>query len=280
MASKPDNGLEAAIDVLYMVVNCTDNKDEEYRKGLQAYLSNFVARLDWTRLSLNNENFLIHLEKVIKFALARNDPYGVTKPALTRLIQHEHPREHHYYRPLVNLLRPFFKENPLEALNVVYSKNEETSLRRLLAIQTDRHRETALSVVPPKALIDWCKVSPEDRCRFAAEGCKLFEWAIPDDLTNEQVLSISLAAKAILGIAPNKKEILDIIVSRFSPNVWSGSRAAIMRQRLLLLDQCNPTDDPELSALIEDAKTRLSKAISSEEQWEQERERKDTGSFE
>lgn len=280
LASKPDNGLEAAIDVLYMVVHCTDNKDEEYRNGLQAYLSNFVARLDWARLSLNNDNFLIHLEEVIKFALARHDPYGVTKSALTRLIQHEHPSKYHYSRPLGNLLRPFFKESPLEALDVVYSKDEETSLRRLLTIQTDRHGETALSVAPPKALIDWCKVSPEDRCKFAAEGCKLFERATPDDLTNEQVLSISLAATAILGIAPNKTEVLNIFVSRFSPNVWSGSRAAIMRQRLLLLDQCNPTSDPELSELIEGAKTRLSKAISSEEQWEQERERKDTGSFE
>lgn len=279
LASMPD-GLEAAIDVLNMVVYCADDKDEEYRKGLQASLSNFVARLDWGLLGLKNENFCIHLENVIKFALARNDPYGVTKPALTRLIQYIHTSKYYFSRSLGNLLRPFFKENPWEALDVVYSKDEETSLRRLLTIQTDRHEETALSVVPPKALIDWCKVSPEDRCKFAAKGCKLFERATPDDLINEQVLSISLAAKAILGIAPNKKEVLDIFVSRFSPNVWSGSRAAIMRQRLLHLDECNPTSDPELSELIEDAKTRLSKAISIEEQLEQERERKDTGSFE
>ena len=51
IASKPDNGLEVAINVLHMVVHCTDDKDADYRKELQAYISKFVAQLEWARLS-------------------------------------------------------------------------------------------------------------------------------------------------------------------------------------------------------------------------------------
>ena len=280
LASKADNGQEAAVDVLYMVVHCTDNKDADYRNGLQKYLSKFVTQLEWSRLSIDNHNFDIHLEKVIEFAVSGNDPFGVTKQTITRLLELEHAGKRIYSRNLGNLLRPFFKENPLDALDAIYSKDKETLMLRLFTIQLDRHGETALSAVPPKALIDWCKESPEGRCQFAAKGCKLFERENHDDLNHENILSISSAAKAILEIAPNKEEVLNILVSRFSPSVWSGSRAAIMRQRATLLDQCNPTGDPELSELIEEAKVRLSKDISEEEQWEQERERKDTGSFE
>lgn len=280
LALKPDNGLAVAIDVLYMVVHCTDNKDVDYRKELQVYVSNFVAELDWSELSIDKHNFLFHLEKVIEFALLGNDPCRITKQALTRLIKQEHAGKRIYSRQHGRLLRPFFKENPLDALDTVYSEDDKTLRLRLFTIQLDRHDETALSAVPPKALIDWCKDSPEDRCKYAAEGCKLYERENPDDSNNENVLSISTDARAILHIAPNKEEVLNILVGRFYPSVWSGSRAAILRQRASLLDQCNPTGDPELSELIKEAKVRLSKDISEVEQWEQERERKDTGSFE
>jgi hypothetical protein len=280
LALKPDNGLAVAIGVLCMVVHCTDNKDADYRKELQVYVSNFVAELDWSELSIDNHNFLFHLEKLIEFALLGNDPCRITKQALTRLIKQEHAGKRIYSRHHGSLLRPFFKENPLDALDTVYSEDDKTMRLRLFPIQLDRHDETALSAVPPKALIDWCKDSPEDRCKYAAQGCKLYERENPDDSNNENVLSISTDARAILHIAPNKEEVLNILVGRFYPSVWSGSRAAILRQRASLLDQCNPTGDPELSELIKEANVRLSKDISEEEQWEQERERKDTGSFE
>lgn len=179
-----------------------------------------------------------------------------------------------------DLHRPFFKENPIDALNGVYCNDEVSSMQRLLILQTSRNDETALADVPADAIIEWCKGSPVERCKFAAEGCKLFDYQNANDLNNDNVLSISANAIAILEIAPDKKKVLEILVRRFSPSHWSGSRAAIMRQRLSLIDQLNPLDDPELSNLISAEKKRLSDAISSEERWEQELERRETGSFE
>jgi hypothetical protein len=277
LKSKPDNGTEAAIDIIYMVIHCAADKDANYRQELQAYVSGFVVEIDWARLSFKNHSFDYHLEKVIEFALSGNDPYKITKLSIERLLEQEC---FNFMMRCGDLLRPFFKENPIDALDGVYCNDEVSSMQRLLILQTGRNDETALADVPTNAIIEWCKGSPDERCKFAAEGCKLFEWQNTNDPNNENVLSISADAISLLEIAPDKHKILEILVRRFSPSHWSGSRAAIMRQRLPLIDQLNPLDDPELSNLISAEKMRLSDAISSEERWELELERRETGSFE
>src|SRR5690606_14740667 len=102
----------------------------------------------------------------------------------------------------------------------------------------------------------------------------------PDGSSDEASIGISSTASGLLAIAPDKKKVLETLVSRFSPTSWSGSRAAIMRQRFQHLDGLNPTGNPELTTLIEEMKVRLLKIVESEERWEQEQERSETGSFE
>jgi hypothetical protein len=280
LAAKPDGGLSAAIDVLYMVVHCTDKKSDEYRGELRTYCRRLVGELDWASIDLTNGNFVNHLEQIIEFALSGGNQHEAATKALTRLIQQEQSGKRFYPRNLNKILLPFFKNFPSEALEAVYDKEKQTALMRMLTIQLDRNGETALGVIPETTLIEWCKNSPEDRCIFAAQTCKLFERPSPDGLEGEKVIGISSTAQGILALTPDKKKVLEIFLSRFTPNVWSGSRAAIMRQGLQLLDQLNPTDDLELAAQIEDTKTRFSKEIAAEEQWEQEKERSKTGSFE
>lgn len=309
LATKLDNGLGSAIDVLYMVIHCLDNKNAEYRTELQAYCTDFVADLDWVSIDFLNENSMAHLEEIIEFGLSGNEVHEAASKALNRLFQQTQSNKHIlprwlgkvllpfskafssvfqrekstkqiFPRRLGNILLPFFKICPIETLNAVYSQKGNSQLMRMLVIRLDRHGDTAIGAAPEAALIDWCKISPEDRCTFAAQGCKLFERPTPHGPDDEEAIGITSTARSVLAVATDKKKILEILVSRFSPNSWSGSRAAIMRQRFQLLEQLNPTDDMELRVLIEDIKIRLSEAILREEHWEQERERSETGSFE
>ncbi len=277
LKSKLDNGMEAAIDVIYMVIHCATDKDANYQKELQAYVSGFVVDIDWARLNFKNHNFDYHLEKVIEFALSGNDPYKITKLSIEHLLAQD---DFKFMMRCGDLLRPFFKENPIDALDGIYCNDEVSSMQRLLILQTSRNDETALADVPTDAVIEWCKDSPLERCKFAAEGCKLFDYQNTNDLNNDNVLSISADAIAVLDIAPDKKTVLETLVRRFSPSHWSGSRASIMRQRLSLIDQLNPLADPVLSVLIVEEKKRLSDAVLAEEKWEFDLERRETGSFE
>lgn len=280
LATKPDGGLPAAIDVLYMVIHCTDTKDKQYKAELRAYCLKFIGELDWGLIDLANENLLHHLEQVIEFSLDSSAPHEAAAKTLNRLIQLERSAKPIFPSRLGNVLLPFFKKCPVETLDAVYIKNEHTALTRMLTTRLDGHGDTAIGAVPEESLVEWCKVSPEDRCVFAAQTCKLFERPNPGESSDEAVIGISSTARSLLALAPDKKKVLETLVSRFHPNTWSGSLAAIIRQRLQHLDQLNPTGDAELTPLIEDMKVHLSKIIESEEQREQARERSETTSFE
>jgi hypothetical protein len=80
--------------------------------------------------------------------------------------------------------------------------------------------------------------------------------------------------------APNKRKILEIFARRFAPRSWSGSIAAIMRQRFQYLDELKSENDEELTRLVDEIKGRLSRIIAAEEKLEQEEERSGTASFE
>ena len=280
LASKPDEGLPAAIDVLYMVIHCTDTKDEQYKTELRAYCLKFIGELDWDLIDLANENFVHHLEQVIEFALDSNQPHETAAKTLNRLVQQERSGKRILPRRIGNVLMPFFKKCPLETLDAVYIKDEDTALERMLTMWLDRHGDTAIGFVPEESLLKWCNVSPEDRCVFAAQTCKLFERPSPNESSFEAVIGISSTAKNLLALAPDKTKVLETLVSRFHPNSCSGSRAAIMHHRLQYLDQLNPEDDAELTPLIEEMKARFYKIIESEERWEQDAERSETSSFE
>lgn len=80
--------------------------------------------------------------------------------------------------------------------------------------------------------------------------------------------------------AGNKKAVLEIYTDRFKPSSWSGSLAAILKERLPLLAKLNPTNDETLVSIIAHAQEALTAKIAYWEAWEEATERGETGSFE
>lgn len=280
LATKSEGGLPAATDVLYMVIYCAATKGDQYKTELRAFCLKFISELNWNLIDPTAQNFVHHLTRVIEFALDSSEPYEAVTTTLTRLIQQRRAGEMTFAWGMGNVLLPFFEKYPLLTLDTVYTKDENRTLVRMLTIRLGRHEGTAIGAVPEGLLLEWCRVSPEDRCLFAAQTCELFERPNPGEISNEAVLGISSTATNLLALATDKKKVLETLVSRFQPNSWSGSLAAIMRQRLQHLDQLNPSGDAELTPLIEEMKVRFTKIVESEEQREQETERSETASFE
>ena len=283
LANKSNGGLGTAIDILSMVIHYANSKDAMYKTDLANYCLEFIARLDWELIDAYNEGLARHLTKVIECALSIKNQHELIKGIVSSLIQQKQSNLSGPSRRIGNILLPFFKEYPKEALDVVFSffkKTAKSTLQYILSVRFDRHQETVIKEVPVQALIDWCEVSPEDRCIFAAQTCGLFENKKTDDSEAETEIKISLAMRGILALAPNKKTVLRKLVLRFIPTTWSGSRAAIIRKGLELLDQLNLNGDLELNSLIEEEKQYLLRVISDEEQLEQARERSENRSFE
>lgn len=280
LAVKPDHGLEVAFDVLRMAIHCCDTKDAPYRTELQAFCMKFVGEIQWDFLDFDNDNNMHEVENVIEFAFANASSTVAASIALTNLINTERSKERIMPNRLGNILMPFFKVCPVAALDGCYFQDSDGSYRtalRILSVRLDRHGNSAVGAVSESALIDWCSESPKDRFIFAARTCKLFDWSTQGE---DNVTGIASTAMGVLRNAPDKKAILDIFLDRFHPMSWSGSLAVIMRQRMMLLDQLKSIEDRELDFLIDEAKSRFSRVLASEEKREEIEERSRTGSFE
>lgn len=280
LSTKSNEGVSAAIDVLYMVRYCTDTKDEQYKDELREYCLDWISNFDWNLIDKSNDNITYHLAKIIEFALQSAKPEKLAIKALNNLMERELTSKYAFIPRVGQLLVPFLERCPHDALDIIYAKGDTYTLKRMLTLSLVRHAETALYSVPEQALIEWCSVSPEDRFIFAANACQLFDRDNLSDLSYESVTGIASVAKKIFALAPDKKRVLEIFVSRLQPTSWSGSRAAIMRQRANFLDQFNPTSNLEFKALVEIEKEKLSSLIDRIELHELEEERSESSSFE
>jgi hypothetical protein len=283
LVTKPDDGLAVGIDVLDMVIHCADNKNEEYLRELRAYCLKFIGEIDWTSIDLRNDALTRKLEQIIECGLSGEVPHAAASKALNRLIHVERSNAKILPRRLGRILMPFFKRYPEEALNACYFQDHQggySSALRLVSVELDGRGDSAIKAVPEEALINWCILSPDERCTFLAQTCGFLEKSKPDGLGDESVISISSTAKSVLAHAPDKKKVLEIFADRCQPMFWSGSRSLILRQRFQLLDQLTPDNDEGLQVLIDNAKASLSKIIEREERSEQDWERSRTTSFE
>lgn len=280
IATKPDGGLSVSIDVLHMVIYASKEKSEEYRTELAKYCVIFLQGFEWSKLDHDNHNIVNHLSTVISFALKLAASESEVSTILNNLTGFALSERRGYAYRQGELLKPFFKIFPKVTLDSVFVSDDDgyfRSVLRLISTWSSDREETAISKVPIEAFIEWCDVSPNDRYLFAANTCKLFIKSTKD---SEDHFVLSDIAKHIFVKANDKKAIVEIFISRFMPNGWSGSLATILRKRLPLLDELSLSDNQEIKDIVENEKNKFIKRIEIEEQREEAEERDRTGSFE
>lgn len=123
-------------------------------------------------------------------------------------------------------------------------------------------------------------MSPYDRYIFAANTCSLFGENSSAEDESTRRLCLSEVAIQVLAHAPDKKVVVNAFVERFRPTSWSGSLASVLKERLPLLADLNPTGDEAIRLELEHAEAALGKHIAAVEAQEEAEERERTGSFE
>jgi len=282
IASKPEGGLDVAINLLTMAIYNANKYDTAYRHDLAAACISFLEKLDWSRLQSDRGNIDYHMNKIIEFGLAVCGSDEDVAQILHDLATYERSQSRKYSSGIGKLLAPFFKYFPEQTLDAIYVADEDgefnTALRIVSRLDSDR-QETAIRKVPLETLINWCEISPEDRYLFAAQTCRLIEKAATDGETAAGLV-LSAVAIRVLACARDKQKVLQIFIGRFYPSSWTGSLAAILREKILLLAMLNPTGDENIGVEIDLTETRLRNVIAAEEEREEARERLQTGSFE
>lgn len=279
LASRPDHGLFIAIDLLAMVIHCTDKKDEQYKHALGKALLEFLGHIDWPLLNADHVQVGHDLLEVLKYALQSAELENQVTPILKRILPAAEKDWIRYNDVRKKALKPFFQYFPQLALEVVCTPDEEGTFDRASILVSDRDFQqhgTVLGLVPTEVLINWCNEKPETRYVFAAESCQLFEKQDDEKIP----LVISDTAIALLKAASDKIAVVEALVYRFQPRSWSGSLAAILAVRLPLLDQLAITGDEAVSSVIQTAKQRLLNLLDVERVRETEREKSINTSFE
>jgi hypothetical protein len=291
IALLPDGG-GVFLDVLSMVVHCASDHDDAYKESLATTCLNLLRSADWGQVLGDRANSGYHIEGVLEFSLKRLASSEAALEVLNGLVTFARTMEGGYSdRDAVkDAISPFLRHMPRLTLDAIYVPGDEGYYRQMLPVighpYNDR-RETALSIVPPEALIDWCNDSPPDRYVFAARSCKLFdtrrrasEGHTNIDSVDDSELVISDAALAVLANAPDKKAVIEAYLKRFTPSGWSGSLAEILKKRIPLLDALSLGNEEQLKPVLATARASLERRIAAEELREDEEERERTGSFE
>jgi len=278
--AEKQGGLSVAVDILGMAVHLANEHGPDYVGALAAICGRFLANADYSRLDANGDREEYNIDTLVKFFLQRTDDPSEEGKVLARLLRWEKSKWRIYASRRGRFLKPFFELRPRMALDAIYKRDKDgryTTATILAANAGSDRNDRLMSVVPPHDLAEWCKVSPADRCPFAAITCALFA-SSQSSGDSEGQERLSDAARAVLEVTTDKKAIVDIYISRLPPMSYSGSRAAKFRRRLAILDEL-PTINAAPSEYIAAEKQRLLNEVYAMERAEQEEELS-RGSFE
>lgn len=127
---------------------------------------------------------------------------------------------------------------------------------------------TPVDVISCEDLIAWCERDGERRYPLMAS---IITFARHPDGSGPQVWSEQ--AKALLARAPDPRVVLEVLIKRFRPMSWSGSRAALMEANVGLLDSLEAHVPSGLIPFVTEAKAQLAREVAHERQQETEEDR-------
>ncbi|MEO0420401.1 MAG: hypothetical protein AAF249_16185 [Pseudomonadota bacterium] len=186
---------------------------------------------------------------------------------------------------LVGLVGTLSEKFPIEVLNGLVARAAENSeIPELFDWRLAKLKPT--SKMDPDILLAWVAEEPELRSLAAAKVVPVWEKVdgeaqsvgINDD--DSGAVRWSKVGLGLLDIAPDKPSVMEIMVDRFSPMSWSGSRATIMEGRLPLFDELVGHEDPDLSRAAKLRFARFKEAVEAERAHEAKQDRERDERFE
>lgn len=248
----PENGLSTAITILHGLIPLPEDKDPKDKIKLQQYCLKFLGQLNWKSINIESSELLSDLIDLIKFFLEiESQTEADAMKIFNKMLQELGEKNY-----LGEIIEPFLNKYPDQILDIVYRSNKNA-----IYLFKNSSGFSIIETVQEEVLLNWYKVSPEDRGPFVVHACKIFE----NSGTNNKEDPSSFIKNFLANFA-NKKEILKILQTRLSSDVFFGSYTQILRQRLPYFDKLNLNNDEELQMLIEEIKEGFLKEIRSHEQ--------------
>jgi hypothetical protein len=176
---------------------------------------------------------------------------------------------------LEEITAALFVTHPIAALDELIGVSENCffGFSRMFTAE-DVHQRNPLASVPLETLISWCRDGDSGRWSLLAGVIPAFA-EIKDQDPAWTDASLELVRQS-----PEPMKVIQALVRRLSPDMWSGSRANIMSKRLPLLDALESLLEDEGLAWLRKVREELEGQIERERAWEKQERNPGDNSFE
>ena len=279
LSSKGQEGAIVALDILHMVIFCSREFDENYRQELGEMLLRYLEVVNWDHIRREHRGDERNFNDVVTMALRSRPKEKKVEELLVSVLEREKKSGRYHVGTLGRSLKPFFKEFPKVSLDTLYSpvdEGESNSAVRLVTNGLLSGAKTALFEVPDDILTQWVQVSPLDRCLFAADTCKLYDFEDEE----KKIMEPTDIARSILAIAENKQAILSKYKSRLQHSNRGGYRSSNIADIIPVFEKFSDGADDVVTKIVSDLSLELRKIVQELQERERVEETQENLSFE
>lgn len=263
--AEQEKGYGTAINILTARFHSYQNEKKEVPPELIDAGRTLLSSPDF---GIRDSSFDYHLHIVANVCLRGENGSNATKSLCERINQGftDHTfRAYNYERTLQSI----FELQPRIALDVFF-ENAPTPRgfdKNFTSFDdpSDR-RMNPIDVVPTDEMIRWCDENPAKRYPTISRTVSYHS------APKEGAAEWTPLAMAMLKRAPSPVTVLEAFVDRFSPMMWSGSRAAIIESRLGLLERLGELENAEVEQYVKRIRPQIVNDIAQERKSEDERD--------
>ena len=215
-----------------------------------------------------NQSEDYHLAEVAKASLNSQDAGPVTAAIAVQLRRAVATHKTYSFN-IDNLLTALLEVQSTAVLDALFEGDERDQQAGIGVFEhIGDHRGSPADAITCEALIAWCEGDRERRYPLAAS---IITFALRPESSGPKVWSEQ--AKALLTNSPDPRRVLAVLIERFRPMSWSGSRAALMEANARLLDSLESLFPSVLMPFLTVAKAKFAEEVARERQQETRQDR-------
>jgi hypothetical protein len=260
------DGFDVALEILCMRLFSDRSAHREHEPKVLEAGRELLQRVTFGKNI--NERVNRQLADVVKASLTTPDSYRIAAELAARLKRAVAMYETNWVGN-DSLLKALLLSQPvvvLEALFAGEKKDERVAVS--MFYRTHGRRGNLADSISCEALIAWCEGDRERRYSLAAS---IITFACHPEASGPQIWSQQ--AKTLLANAPDPKRVLTVLIGRFRPMSWSGSRAALIEANAQLLNSLELEVSSGLLQFLTEAKAQLAQDVAREQQRETKKDR-------
>lgn len=228
-----EDGVFAVLDILGMRFQFDNNSTYRPSEVILSVGRDAIQRFCTMQQDQIENKQLHYLDTVAEFCLTIGAPHSQIDEII-RLLCEGVESYRLYSFELGELIGPLVANFTTNFLDRVYSggENEEILAHRVFRDCASGRGEPSLNIAPVSDIVGWCD-DDQERIEKVAKAIKSYVTVEADSSSVAQPRTVVLSehAKKLLGAAPDKEPVLQIIFENTWPREWSGSYADILEAR-------------------------------------------------